>query len=354
MTARPENSQSDGAHPDGAHPDGTHPDGAHPDSAHPDSAHPDSAHPDSALLDEILADQDGVIARGQVLALGFTPAFVRRKVRRREWATVHPGVFVDHTGPLTWRQRAWSAVLDAAPAALSHGSADPRSEPTGPIHIVVDRARRVTRRPGVVVHYGTRLDEKVAWHAHPPRVRMEQALLDMAECASSKVRVVACLADAVQAGKTTADRVLVAAQRRPRLRRRAFIEGVLVDIRDGTCSVLEHGYLTKVERAQGLPSPQRQASTTVGRRGFRDVDYPGWGLVVELDGRMGHDGAADRDVDMERDLDAAVDADRLTLRLGWGQVFDRACSTADKVGRALTARGWTGTPVRCPSCRAVR
>ncbi|WP_075052015.1 hypothetical protein [Gordonia malaquae] len=43
-----------------------------------------------------------------------------------------------------------------------------------------------------------------------------------------------------------------------------------------------------VERAHGLPAPLRQAPTGVGRPGFRDLDYPEWGVVVELDGRLGH------------------------------------------------------------------
>lgn len=81
------------------------------------------AAPDTARLDDLLASQDGVITRGQVIDCGFSAAFVRRMVRRREWATVFPGVYVDHTGPLTARQRQWSAVLDAFPAALSHSSA---------------------------------------------------------------------------------------------------------------------------------------------------------------------------------------------------------------------------------------
>lgn len=311
--------------------------------------------PDRKRLENLLRAQDGVIARRQVAECGFTDPYIRRKVRRREWAPVYSGTFVNHTGPMTWQQRAWGAVLDAHPAALSHASAmrDPGQFDDGLIHITVDRQRRVTRRPGIVVHYGSRLDEKVLWHAHPPRFRPEEAVLDIAEAASSEFRVIACLSDAVQARRTTVDRLLAAMSRRPRMRRRALVEGVLADVRDGTCSVLEHGYVLRVERAHGLPNPQRQAPTGVGRRGFRDVDYPEWGLVVELDGRADHDGPAARDRDLERDLDAAVDADRLTLRIGWGQVYDRPCSTARKVARALSNRGWTGAVTQCPSCPTV-
>jgi hypothetical protein len=55
---------------------------------------------------------------------------------------------------------------------------------------------------------------------------------------------------------------------------------------------------------------------------------------------------------LERDLDLAV-IGHATLRLTYGQVFDRACSTAGKVARLLVARGWQGRPVACgPDCVA--
>ncbi|MGV9858212.1 type IV toxin-antitoxin system AbiEi family antitoxin domain-containing protein [Gordonia sp. NPDC003425] len=318
-------------------------------------------------VDDLLRTQHGVITRGQAMAGGFSAADIRRMVRRREWATVYPGVYVNHTGPLTWRQRAWAAVLDAYPAALSHSSAlIPGSAPAhgsapatldersaGVIHIVVDRSRRITRRPGVVVHYASRLDDRVLWHTDPPRVRVEEAVLDLADAASSELDVVGHLTEAVNARTTTATRLIEATRRRPRMRRRELIVNVLHDVRDGTCSVLEHAYLRRIERAHGLPSPRRQAPTTVGRRGFRDVDYPEWGVVVELDGRAGHDGPRERDRDLQRDLDAAVGAARQTLRLGWGQVFGRACATAHQVGQVLRSHGWTGSPSRCPSCPPV-
>ncbi len=310
-----------------------------------------AAPPDAAGLKALLKLQDGVVTRQQALEHGFSTKYVRQRVRRREWAPVYPGIYVHHTGPLTWQQRAWSAVLDAYPAALSHASAiTDKPQVDDPIHLAVDSGRRVTRRPGVVVHYQSHLDETVRWTASPPRVRLEDAVLDVAAAASSKVRVIACLADAVSDHKTTADRLLAAVRRRRRMPMRAFIEGVLCDVRDGTCSVLEHGYLTNVERAHGLPTPQRQAPTTVGRHGFRDVDYPAWNLVVELDGRVGHDNPLDRDRDLERDLDAAVGASKMTLRIGWGQVYDRPCQTAPKIGAALRERGWPGPTIRCPSC----
>lgn len=70
-------------------------------------------------------------------------------------------------------------------------------------------------------------------------------------------------------------------------------------------------------------------------------------MVVELDGRLFHDAATGRDRDLERDLDTATDG-RSTVRLGWGQVFERPCTTAAKVGRLLQLAGLVGggSPVR--------
>jgi hypothetical protein len=86
---------------------------------------------------------------------------------------------------------------------------------------------------------------------------------------------------------------------------------------------------------------------------FRDVRYggtrPRWRLIVELDGRLGHSSSRERDRDLERDLDAAVDREE-TVRLGYGQTFDRHCETARKLARIMHRLGWTGTPLRCPDC----
>lgn len=80
-------------------------------------------------IEELLELQDGVIARHQAIGAGCTPVQVARRVRRREWTPVHPGVYVNHTGPLTWRQRAWAAVLAYRPAAALDGrSAVPADE----------------------------------------------------------------------------------------------------------------------------------------------------------------------------------------------------------------------------------
>ncbi|RUP41298.1 MAG: hypothetical protein EKK60_01585 [Gordonia sp. (in: high G+C Gram-positive bacteria)] len=313
--------------------------------------------PRSTALQALLEFQSGVITRQQVFDCGLDSAFVRSMLRRGRWVRVSPGVYITHTGPRAWRQRAWIAVLSVERGALSHQSAicaanadAPRG---GPIHLVVGRKCRAPRFPGVVVHRCADLEERVHWNAAPPRVRIEHAVLDVAAEASREVDKIAHLADAVQARLTTADRLLAALAVRGRYPRRRFTQAVLSDIAQGTCSALEHGYLTKIERQHGLPGPRRQSPTTVGRHGYRDVEYDEWGLLVELDGLL-HITARARDNDLERDLDAAVGEDRRSIRLGWGQVYERPCSTAGKVATMLGRLGWPGAFTRCPRCQPER
>lgn len=119
-----------------------------------------------------------------------------------------------------------------------------------------------------------------------------------------------------------------------------------------TCSVLEHGYLDRVVRPHGSPRGRLQAPgiNTAGAV-FRDVEHPDLDLNVELDGRLFHTSAQDRDRDLERDLDAADSDGRTTLRLGFGQVYERGCATAAKVGAVMQRQGWNGPVTPCADCR---
>lgn len=82
---------------------------------------------------------------------------------------------------------------------------------------------------------------------------------------------------------------------------------------------------------------------------FRDVLHKLYGVIVELDGRLFHGSAEQRDADMDRDLDAVLDG-QVSLRLGWGQCSSRPCHTAAKTAKVLQAKGW-GSPKRCgPGC----
>jgi len=310
-------------------------------------------------LAELLSRQCGVVARRQLLRSGGKPLDIERKLRRREWVRVLPGVFLDHTGESTWLLMAWAGVLFYDTAALAHASAiraavGPRWRPyddASAIHLAVDEDRNLKGIDGYRLHRLAHLADKVTWNTSPPRMKIEEAALDVAAAHPTEFGAIEVLADVCQQRRTTALRMLTVLNGRSRLRRRDWLGDVLRDIAGGTCSVLEHGYLARVERAHGLPAPRRQ-SPTRGERGlvYRDVDHGDFDLYIELDGRLFHDTAGQRSKDLDRDLDSAVDG-RRTVRLGWGQVFDRPCRTADRVGRLLQQRGWVGVPRACgPEC----
>ncbi|MGI9156912.1 MAG: hypothetical protein ACR2FG_09785 [Marmoricola sp.] len=317
---------------------------------------------DEDAVIRLLADQHGVIARRQVLALGGDPFDIARLLRRREWVRLLPGVFVNHTGEPTWLQRAWGGVLSCWPSALSHDSslraaAGPgwrRHDDRAQIHIAVEGNRNIRGPAGYRIHRVHSLHSRVQWNLGPPRVRLEEAALDVAAAQPDEFSAIAVLADACQSRRTTPARMREAIGERSRLRRRVWLTDVLDDIAEGTCSVLEHGYLTRIERAHQLPRARRQPPDLCSTGPiYRDVSYVRFGLVVELDGRLFHDSAGQRDRDLDRDLEALVISAQ-TVRLGWGQVFARPCWTAERVGALLQRGGWASSPRRCgPTC-AVR
>jgi len=95
----------------------------------------------------------------------------------------------------------------------------------------------------------------------------------------------------------------------------------------------------------------------VGRRQIdaarhrRDVRYDEFTTVVELDGRLGHEGMG-RFRDMRRDNDATVTGEA-TLRCGHWDIHEPPCLVAREVGYVLAVRGWSGELVTCTSCRQV-
>jgi hypothetical protein len=321
---------------------------------------------DDRAVRAVLRRQAGVVGRRQLHELGCRPHDIQRLIRRRALTRIHPGVYVEHTGPLSWLQRAWAAVLALWPAALCAESAlraeylvDPEParyrrfvdrDDGALVHVAVATDRHLVAPTGVRVHRLTGLPERVLWNQLPPRLEIEHAALDAAANAPSDYAALEVLAEVCRTRRTTAARLATTLAHRTRIARRAWLSAVLTDLAAGTTSVLEHGYLHGVERAHGLPRAARQvrATAAIGVV-YRDAEYPG-GVLVELDGRLVHNTVPQRDADFERDLDAAVDG-HTTVRLSWGQVFDRPCGTAAKLARLLRRRGWTGQPRPCcPTC----
>lgn len=297
-----------------------------------------------------MGQRDGVVTRGQLGEAGLGRHDIERLIRRRGLRQVHPGVYVDHTGPLTFEQRIWAAVAACAPAVVCGPTLLAPDPGAALVHVAIDASRRVNPPAGVRLHRVRGLGAMAQWKAEPPRMRREDAVMLEVGAAASELDVVRLLSDAARDRAIGVHRLREAFPRHRRIRRRAFVSALLDDLETGVDSVLEWGYVERVERAHGLPTPVRQSPRrTAGGREFRDQEYVEFGVVVELDGRT-HDSWDAQNRDAGRDL-ADIASGRVPVRLRWRQVFGTPCETAGQLDALLRRRGWTGRARRCgPDC----
>jgi hypothetical protein len=301
-------------------------------------------------------EQDGMVARRQLLACGLSPAQARQRVDTGHWVTVLPGVYATFTGPLSESAKVWAAVLYAGPeACASHATAlwlgGALDRPPATVHLSVPGHRRVRAPAGIRVHLSRAYPERRHPSAGPPRTRIEDAVLDTADDEPELDRVLGVVFAATQRRLTTADRIRSALARRARHRWRALLNEVLAEVGEGIASPLERRYARDVERRHGLPRGERNRPERRpgGGRCYRDVRYPRWSTVIELDGREAHPDDQ-RFREMRRDNEAVVQGSGV-LRYGWRDIAARPCAAAGQVSAVLQAHGWAGRPRRCgPAC----
>jgi len=118
---------------------------------------------------------------------------------------------------------------------------------------------------------------------------------------------------------------------------------------------MEMRYVRDVERSHGLPRGLRQYSTRRDGSALHDVGYRDQRVVVELDGRLGHEGPDARVKDGIRDRREATTG-WLTIRAFWRDVAGHPCDLAADTGAVLGTRGWRGQvhPCRRRDCTIRR
>jgi predicted transcriptional regulator of viral defense system/very-short-patch-repair endonuclease len=309
--------------------------------------------PDDRLL-ALAQAQSGVITLGQAADLGVGP-WAARRLANTHWQRVAPGVFYLGLGAPPWLAQAWAGLLIGGPQARIAGASAAHlhgleREPPPTIEVLVPLNRQLRDRwPWIFRRErpGARDPRSVGVLS---RTTVEDTVLDLVDRATTAGEVQGLIASAVQQRRTTVVRLRRAAANRGRLRHRRLVDALLDDVAVGAETPLEIAYLHKVERAHDLPRGVRQHRARHSAA-VRDVVYEEFALVVELDGRMGHEGAG-RFRDLERDNAAAV-AGELTLRYGWHDVEDRACVVAFQLAAVLARRGWDAEPRRCGRCQRV-
>jgi hypothetical protein len=312
-----------------------------------------------AAMYRLLRDQHGVFSRAQARRSGISSGTIDARVRHRTWLPVYPGVYRLATAQLTAKSLLWGALLYAGRGAvLSHWTAAYLagliSDPAQVVHVTIPSDRRVRELPRTRIHRSASVLQAVMAHEDPPRTTMEATLLDLADTTDSLDRVCGWITDAISRELTTEARLLAAIDARAKLRWRAELRPLIAAAASGDHSLLEYRYDRDVERRHRLPPSQAQVlfRAADGSSGRRDRVYQEYGLIIELDGELGHTGAAVR-ADNARDRAATISG-KQTMRYGWREVTETPCVVAVEVGQVLSARGWANAPLPCGIYCTVR
>ena len=297
----------------------------------------------------LAAEQDGVVTTAQVRAAGLSTQALYRLEQTGRWLALERSVHLTAPGPPSWRSLAWAGVLLGGDEARLGGTAAAHLHgllevPPSQITALVP-ARAVTRNRGPCRFRREGDGVRGRSVGSPPRTSVEDTVLDLCD-ASHAAQAIGWVTRAVGARRTTAEHLRRALENRRRVRHRQLLGDLLGDVAQGVESPLELRYLRDVELAHALPHGDRQHRSELPFR--RDVVYRAFRLVVELDGRLGHEGAG-LFRDMRRDNRTALTGD-MTLRYGSVDVLGRPCAVARQVETALQLRGWTGRLSPCRRC----
>ncbi|HQF04670.1 MAG TPA: hypothetical protein PK868_11790 [Phycicoccus sp.] len=314
-----------------------------------------------------------LVTRGQCLRAGMSVEQIRHCLRTRRWVRVASGVYQTAPGKSGWEVDAAAALLavtgrgptdlrsdkgrlQSPPVALFGTAAARAWEMPGvaraPIQLAISAPRTITPVKGAALRRIGRWDERVDPLTFPWRTTKASTIIDCA-AGSEPDGALAWLALAVQKRLVPVETLEAELAKRTRLRHGGLMREAMADVTSGAHSAAEVRYVRDVERAHRLPTAIRQSASRVNGGSVHDNDYADFGVVIEVDGRLGHEEWASRIKDGRRDRRLGG-AGRFTNRVFWPDVAVTVCATAAEVGALLRARGWTGRPMTCgrPGCAA--
>lgn len=323
---------------------------------------------DWGRLRTLADEQRDLLTRRQCLGAGMSPAMLDWRVSSGRWARVYESVFQTKPGRDDPATIALAALLRASSGALAADAAFrgrsagffwgfERNAPAD-VDLVVPQRRSVrfgTKEkrdglPRVRIRRSMRWDNLVDDMAYPWRTTRPVTILDLAN--GSEIDALSVVARAVQKEFVTTSELLDELVARGGHKHSRLLRLALLDVEDGAQSGAEVLYVRDVERAHELPPATRQASSSIGSNRLHDNEYPEQGLIVEVDGRLGHEMWSDRVRDGRRDRQLLTGS-RVTTRVFFADVALTPCRTAREVAAILHTRGWSGMPRRCrrPGCQ---
>jgi hypothetical protein len=265
-----------------------------------------------AAIAELADRQHGVVARSQLLGLGFGRGAIARRLEAKRLHPVHRGVYA--VGHRRLSQQAWSiaAVLACGPGAvLSHRSAAllwgilEGSRAT----VEISARRELGSRRGIRARVASIAEDERTVEAGIPVTTVPRTLLDLA--AVLQPHELNRALERAEALRLSDPLPLVAVVERHRGRRGTASLRRVLDIGPVrpaiTKSELERRFRTFLERA-GLPLPQTNVWLQVAGTWIEvDCVWAERRLIVELDSRTYHGTsvAFERDRGRDRGLQAA-------------------------------------------------
>lgn len=255
--------------------------------------------------------QHGVFSAAQARSAGASPDGIKWRVETGAWEVVVRGIYRLPGAQETWRQRLWVALLVAGPgAAVAREAAVALRRvpgfPEGPIEVVAAHGVKDHRLPFGKFHESRCLPTShVTIMEGIPVTTLERTLFDLAGAVNEK-RVDRAVENVLARRWTTVERLWavwadLAAPHRPgtRVMRKLLLKrGPGYVARESDLEIR----FSELLDAHGIAQPDWQVD--IGDESFIgrvDCFFRRAGLIVELDGRVGHVGVLDEARDAERD-----------------------------------------------------
>lgn len=294
--------------------------------------------PDPAA--RLAAVQEGVTTRTQLVGAGLTRHEIGAQLEGRRWQAWGSHVVVLHNSALSRRQLMWAALLDAGPPAAlgSHTALELAgfrsfAAEAALIHLLVERGARLNRHPEVVVHESRRLHPE--HHVRTfglSRTATARSALDAAAWQPWPRFACALVAAVVQQRLCTVAALDEALQKVGRIRHKAHLRAVLVDIAGGSEAISEVD-LVRLCRRFHLREPDRQVRRrdAAGRLRYLDATWAVAGcglLVLEVDGAH-HLDVAHWEADIRRERGLVLSGARVLRATSIEVRLDQARIAAD-------------------------
>ncbi len=239
------------------------------------------------------AAQEGALSWRQLAELEVTRGLVRNKLASGRWRQRTEEVLTTTTGPLSFEQRLWVAVLHCGPDAViggltAAGLQGLRNWPRDDVCVLVPNDDSFAPVPGVTT-FRTRRPLARLRHPSPlPTCSLEPAVLLWAAHEPHPRSAMGAVAAVVQQRLTTPAHLTTWLDALRPLRRAPAIRQLLGDISGGSQSLAEVD-VVRMCRDHGLQLPDRQVSRTdsAGGNRFTDCEWrlaDGRTLMLEVDG----------------------------------------------------------------------